>query len=115
MNPEAVDLGYAVGDARNLLHQRVAELNPQSAGELKNANRAAAMLRVADDAVTPTSEGKVTPAQVLSASSRSATDAQFSQGKALLQPFAEAAQRVVLAAAATNREQEMRRCYQERT
>jgi hypothetical protein len=48
-----------------------------------------------NDAVSPTSEGKVTPGRVLSATSKNSTDSQFAQGKALLQPFAETAQRVM--------------------
>jgi hypothetical protein len=94
-NPEAVDLGYAINDVRQLLHGRLAEVNPDAAADLKSANRAAAMLRVADDAVSPTSEGKVTPGRILSATSKNSTDSQFAQGKALLQPFAETAQRVM--------------------
>jgi hypothetical protein len=94
-NPEAVDLGYAINDARQLLHGRLAEVNPEAAADLKSANRAAAMLRVADDAVSTTSEGKITPGRVLSATSKNSTDSQFAQGKALLQPFAETAQRVM--------------------
>jgi hypothetical protein len=87
--------GYAINDARQLLHGRLAEVNPDAAADLKSANRAAAMLRVADDAVSPTSEGKVTPGRILSATSKNSTDSQFAQGKALLQPFAETAQRVM--------------------
>ena len=99
-DPFQEDLGDSLKAVRDAVRQQLMRINPESAQQLTLADRAYNMLSTAEAAAkkTPTSGGVFTPAQILSAATQGpfgASNRQFGQGNAPMQPFAEAAQRVI--------------------
>ena len=99
MNPEHEALGDALSDVRGLMRQQMARINPEAAADLSAADKSYAMLRTAENAAASAGrqEGVFTPGQLIDASrrARGTSERQFVQGGGLLQPLAEAGQRVI--------------------
>lgn len=94
------ELGQAFGDAQAALRQALVRANPQHAAELKDINRAYAMLARLENAgaAAGSKEGVFTPAALRAATKAKDTSRNkkaFARGDALLQPWAEAGESVL--------------------
>lgn len=90
------ELGDALHQVASLMRDSLAQQNPAQAAELRNINSAYAMFtRVRQAASGATSEGKFTPSDLLRAARRQAGASTFARGDALMQTFAEAADKTL--------------------
>jgi hypothetical protein len=99
-DPFHKDLGYAIDDARDLLRNNIAQNNPAAAADLSKVDKATAVLKLAEAAGAKAGrfEANFTPAQILAAQAQGpyrASNRQLVQGNALMQPFAQQAERVI--------------------
>jgi hypothetical protein len=99
LDPTHHYLGMALDDVRDAVRQRIGEINPASKAELDAADRSYAMLKVMQRAAAKNpATGEFTPNNVLASTRQGpygASPGQLSQGGALLQPLAAAAENVV--------------------
>lgn len=94
------DLGDALDQANDLLRQHLIQTNPAAAADLAAADKAYAGLKIAQraGAADKGAESVFTPKQALTAMGQGPygmTPGQFAAGQGMLQPFAEAANRVI--------------------
>lgn len=94
------DVGSAVAQVQSLIRDSLAESNPEAATDLKNLNASYAMLTRLENASTRRvgSDGVITPNDLLSAvrqGDNTVRHRSFAAGDALMQEYAEAANRVL--------------------
>lgn len=96
-NTQNAETGDALNQITALLRESLVDQNPAEAPALKNINYGWAMLKRIQQAASSgaTSEGKFTPQQLLVATRRQASPGMFSKGDALMQTFAEAADKAL--------------------